>query len=363
MSPRAGWHRARLPMMALGIAALLAALWGGLLRLGWQLPAPPSPVAALHGPLMVGGFLGTVIGLERAVALGRPWAYAAPLASGLGAIALIAGAPGGAGAFLTTAGSAGLVAVFAAILRRQTALFTVVMALGAAVWFAGQILWLLGRPLHQVAFWWAGFLVLTIAGERLELSRLVRVSAASRAAFVAAVGVFLLGLVLTAIAFEAGVRVVGVGLCGLTLWLLWQDIARRTVRQPGLTRFIALCLLSGYVWLGVSGLLAVLAGGVAAGPHYDAMLHALFLGFVFAMIFGHAPIIFPAVLGVRIAFRPAFYAHLVLLHLTLALRIAGDLASWLPGRQWGGLGNVLALLLFLANTAGGVLTARGSAKR
>ena len=349
-------------MMALGLAALLGGLWGGLLRLGWELPAFHSSVAGFHGPLMVAGFLGAVIGLERAIALGRAWAYAAPLAAGLGGVALIAGAPGGAGPLLTTAGSAGLVCVFAAILRRQTALFTVVMALGAVVWLAGQTLWLLGWPLHQVAFWWAGFLVLTIAGERLELSRLVRVSAASRTVFVAAVGILLLGLVLTAVAFEAGVRVVGAGLCGLTAWLLRQDVARRTVRQPGLTRFIALCLLSGYGWLGVTGLLAVLAGGVAAGPHYDAMLHALFLGFVFAMIFGHAPIILPAVLGVSVAFRRAFYAHLVLLHLTLALRIAGDLASWPPGRRWGGLFNILALLLFFANTAGGVLTARGSTK-
>jgi hypothetical protein len=344
--------------MALGMAALLGALWGGLLRLGWELPALPSPVAAFHGPLMVAGFLGTVIGLERAVALGRPWAYTAPLCTGLGGIALIAGAPGGAGPLLTTAGSAGLVCVFAAILRRQAALSTAVMALGAVVWLAGQILWLAGWPLHHIAFWWAGFLVLTIAGERLELSRLVRVSAASRAAFVAAVAVVLLGLLLTTVAFEAGVRVGGAGLCGLTLWLLRQDIARRTVRQPGLTRFIALCLLSGYVWLGVSGLLAVLAGGVAAGPHYDAMLHALFLGFVFSMIFGHAPIIFPAVLGWPIPFRRGFYIHLVLLHVTLVVRVVGDLGPWLPGRRWGGLGNVLALLLFFASTALSALRAR-----
>ena len=96
MSPSARRAQARLPLMALGMAALLGALWGGLLRLGWELPALPSPVAAYHGPLMVAGFLGTVIGLERAVALGRPWAYTAPLCTGLGAIALIAGAPGGA---------------------------------------------------------------------------------------------------------------------------------------------------------------------------------------------------------------------------------------------------------------------------
>lgn len=359
MSPRAGRLRARLPLMALGLAALLGALWGGLLRLGWELPALPAPVAAYHGPLMVAGFLGTVIGMERAVALGRAWAYAAPLASGLGAVALISGMPGGAGALLTTVGSAGLVLAFAAILRRQLALFTVVMALGAAVWLAGQLLWLLGRPIYQVTFWWAGFLVLTIAGERLELSRLVRVSPLSRVLFVAAAAVLLVGLVVSAAAFEAGARIFGVGLIALTLWLARQDVARRTVRQPGLTRFIALCLLSGYAWLGIGGILAVGFAGAAAGGTYDAMLHALFLGFVFAMIFGHAPIILPAVLGVRVAFRRAFYAHLALLHLTLALRIVGDLGSWLPGRRWGGLGNVLALVLFFANTAYGVLRPAG----
>jgi hypothetical protein len=44
------------------------------------------------------------------------------------------------------------------------------------------------------------------------------------------------------------------------------------------------------------------------------------------------------------------YSHLLLLHVTLALRIAGDLALWWPGRQWGGLLNGLTLLLFLINT-------------
>ena len=68
------------------------------------------------------------------------------------------------------------------------------------------------------------------------------------------------------------------------------------------------------------------------------------------MIFGHVPIIFPAVLGKPILFSPLFYSHLVLLHLSLLLRVGGDLTVWLPARQWGGLFNIIALLLFLANT-------------
>jgi hypothetical protein len=138
------------------------------------------------------------------------------------------------------------------------------------------------------------------------------------------------------------------------------DVARHTVRTSGLPRYSAAALLSGYVWLGVAGLLAVRWGAVAAGPPYDAMLHALFVGFVFSMIFGHAPIIVPAVLGRGIAYRPAFYAHLGLLHASLALRIFGDFWPWLPGRQWGGLLNALAIVLFFANIAYGAVGARAA---
>jgi hypothetical protein len=37
--------------------------------------------------------------------------------------------------------------------------------------------------------------------------------------------------------------------------------------------------------------------GILAGPYYGAMLHTVFVGLVFAMIFAHAPIILPAMLG------------------------------------------------------------------
>lgn len=340
--------------MALGMLALLGALWGGLARLGWPVPSEAALVA-FHGPLMVSGFLGTLIGIERAVAVGRPWAYAAPAATGLGALALMVGAPVPVGGSLLALGSAALVIVFGAILRRQLALFTAVMALGAVVWLVGQALWLGGSPISRVALWLAGFLVLTIAGERLELARVLRLSVASRALFAAVIALFLAGLGLTTIDFDGGVRLSGAGLLVLTVWLARHDVARRTVRETGLTRFIALSLLSGYAWLGVSGVLLIRYGGVVAGGPYDAALHAFFVGFVFAMIFGHAPLIFPAILGMPVAFRPAFYSHLVLLHLTLILRIAGDLLPWPAARQWGGLLNAVALLLFFANTAYGIL--------
>jgi hypothetical protein len=335
--------------------ALLGGIAGGLVRLGWAVPAN-AWLVAYHGPFMVSGFLGTVIALERAVALGTGWGYTAPVATAVGAVLLMAGLP--AGVWLLTLGSAITLVTLAAIVERQPALFTITMAVGGACWTTGQILWLAGWPIHRVVFWWVGFLVLTIAGERLEMTRLLVLGHLPRAAFGVTALMLVGGLAWSAVAQAGGVRLTGASLVGLAAWLGMFDIARRTIRQSGLTRFIAASLLSGYGWLAVGGGLMLPLGATAAGPWYDAVLHAVLVGFVFSMIVGHAPIIFPAVLGVRIAYRPAFYAHLALLHASLLLRVAGDLAVWPGGRAWGALLNGAAVVLFLGNTVGGVLAAR-----
>ena len=77
-----------LPFVAIALLALLFALWVGLLRLGWSLPAL-SGFSQAHGPLMVSGFLGTLIALERAVAIRQKWMFAVPLIIGLGWICLL----------------------------------------------------------------------------------------------------------------------------------------------------------------------------------------------------------------------------------------------------------------------------------
>ena len=340
-----------MPLVVLGALSLLAALWAGLIRLGWELPPVASGVLPNHGPLIVSGFLGTLIGLERAVALRRRWAYGAPLLAGLGGLAWIVGLPIHLGQGLTVAGSAVMIAIFAVFYRQTPTLPLAVMGIGALSWLAGTLLWQWGEPLYRVVPWWTGFLVLTIAGERLELSRVLRLGAWGRAAFAAAAGLFLSGLVAGLAVAEFGVRLAGIGLLALALWLLRNDMAWRTVRQAGLPRFTALCLLPGYVWLGVGGLLWIrFADRFTAGPFYDAMLHSIFLGFVFSMIFGHAPMISGAVIGVRLPFHPAFYAHLALLHLSVLTRVTGDLGLPMITPAWSGLINVLAIVLFMVSS-------------
>jgi len=349
--------------MVLSILALLGGMWAGLERLGWTLlPLEPTWSAA-HGPLMVSGFLGTLISLERAVAIQEPWAYAAPLLSGLGGVALLAGAPPPVGPLLITLGSLGLVAIFGQILRRHLAWFTAVMEMGALLWLAANAAWLAGAAIPVVVSGLASFLVLTIVGERLELSRLAGRDRGRQVVFIVIVAIYMLGLALAGATRAAGQGIVGFAMVGLAGWLWRYDIARYTVRQPGLPRFIAVGLLAGYVWLGVGGVLWMVFGEALAGPRYDAMLHTVFLGFVFSMVFAHAPIIFPAVLGEAVPYRAWFYSHAVLLNFSLVVRVAGDLGGWYPGRAWGGLFGVAAILLFLLNTLASAAAARRARAR
>jgi hypothetical protein len=350
----------RYPLLVLGMVALLGGLAGGLLRIGWGAGEIPVSLALAHGPLAVCGFLGTLICLERAVALRKAWGYAVPLVSGLGGLALLAGAAAWVAALLFVVAGMGLLALYGVFLRMQSEPYLHVMTLGAGTWLVGNLLWLSGAAHFVAVPWWMGFLVLTIAGERLELSRMLLHGPRTRSAFLVLVAILLLALSATTIAWDAGSRLLGAALVGLTVWLLLYDVARYTICQSGLTRFIAVCLLSGYAWLGVGGILAVAHGGVVGGPIYDAVLHAVFVGFVFSMVFGHAPIIFPAVLNVPSFYRPRFYVHLAFLHASLVIRVVADLAGWYDARAWGGLLNGVAILLFLLSTVAAVF---GSLRR
>jgi len=169
--------------------------------------------------------------------------------------------------------------------------------------------------------------------------------------FGAIILIFLAGTITSLFNLQLGTRAVGISLVLIALWSTRNDIAWRNLKHKlPLTRYIAWCLALGFVWLGVGGAFGLIFGAQFAGPRYDALLHVVFVGFVISMIFGHAPIIFPAILGVPINFQPAFYVQLVLIHLSLALRVSADYASLHPLRMWGGLINEIAILLFMGMT-------------
>lgn len=343
------------PLVLFAVLALLAGLWAGLIRIGWQWPAIRPALPMSHGPLMVSGFFGTLILVERSVALKRWWAYLGPAFSGAGGLLIWTAYSNVAGIILLVLGSLWMVAIFLVIVRQVWALYTITMSVGAVCWLVGNLMWFFGFSISQVVYWWAGFLVLTIAGERLELSRVTRPSPVARKLFLSIVGLVVIGLIGLLVNLNIGLRLFSLGFIALSGWLYYYDVSRRTVRMKGLPRFMAFSLLAGYAWLAISGILMFFFGYQPAGPRYDAMLHAVFVGFVVSMVFGHAPMIFPAVLRVPLVYSPVFYLPLVFLHGSLLTRILADLAGLSGMRLYSGLTNALAILVYAGLVAYSIL--------
>jgi len=344
--------RRHLSLLLVAILFLVLGSLVGLARIGWDLPFPAAFVGA-HGPLMVSGFLGTLIVLERAVALGSRWGFVGPSATAAGAVALLLEPLRFLGPLLILYGTVLGVLLFADVARRHPSPATGLIFLGSLSWLAGNLLWaatwpdLLSGP--AVVFW-IGFPVLVIVGERLELSRVLRPSSASMGALVVLAGAFLVGAALPSLGRMGGSHLAGAALVGMALWLLTQDIARVQLRAGGLARYVAVALLPGYVWLAAGGVLLFLPHPFVVPYAYDAMLHAIFLGFVMSMIFAHAPIVFPSLLGGPLAFRPFLYGPLALLQASVVSRVLGDVVGGADLRAAAGLLNVLAVLGFLGST-------------
>ncbi|WP_051713815.1 hypothetical protein [Streptomyces sp. NRRL WC-3626] len=347
---RAGARRAPL-LLAAGVC-LLAGLDAALLLLGLPAPVTGDRLPQVHGVLLVLGFVGTLVALERAVALGGRWPYLAPGALGAGGLLLLSPLDPAVPRLLLVAGTAVLVALYLAFWRRQPSAALVAQAAGAVSGLGAALLWLGGLDVPRLLPWLAAFLVLTIAGERLELARVALLAPRAEPAFLACVGAVATGVVATLMWPATGTLLLGAALLALVAWLVVHDVARRLLRSTGLPRFSAACLLAGYAWLGLAGALWLLGGPVAGGSRYDAVVHAVFLGFVMSMIMAHAPVILPAVLRRPLPYHPGLALAAWLLHGSLALRvIVGDLRGIRGAWQLGGVLNITAVLLFLLTAA------------
>lgn len=332
---------------------LLVGLAGGLWRLGIAgvagMFAHPAGAAlagqamSSHAALMISGFFGSLIGLERAVALRRAEAFAVPVMSLAGALCLVAGADA-TGSLLGWLAASLFVGVNAVLVARQPAAHTRLLLVAAVAGWAGNTAYLLRAEPGAVLPWWFGFLVLTIAAERLEMTRLARRRAAAAPLLRVVVSCLLAGCAVAwPLPWLSGLMF-GASLVLLSAWLLTFDIARRTVLADGLSRYMAVCLLTGYAWLGVAGLAWLLT---ALGlPLRDAALHALGLGFVFSMVMGHAPVILPALVRIKLLYGPWFYGPLALLHLSLMVRLLGGSLGGPGWRATGAVLNAAVLALF-----------------
>ena len=132
--PAWAWAARALGMLTV-VSLLFCAVCGGLLRLGVRVPGTTGAywlgAATLdHAALMIEGFLATVIGIERAVAVKHPLAFAGALASAAGGMVLLAGAQEVAAGLFVLA-SLVLVIVQGVLLWRQRAAHTTFLLVGA----------------------------------------------------------------------------------------------------------------------------------------------------------------------------------------------------------------------------------------
>ena len=330
----------------LAAAGLLTGLYSGLVRLGLLTSGSPAVSPIAHAPLMINGFLGTLIGLERAAALEKKWAYAAPILMATSNILLLIGMSIPSNWTLIL-GSVGLTFIMGYLYYLQPKIYHLIMALGAASLLAGNLLFIIGYPIHELVAWWAAFPMLTIFGERLELNRIMRPSKRAQYIFTVFIVGWIAALSITHFERAIGWRIASFSLIGIAGWLVKYDVARRTIKSVEWTKYSAICLLTGYGWLILTGLFGLWQGFPTAGPIYDGLLHMIFVGFVFSMIFAHASVIIPSLSGKLIPWHRYFYLPLIFLHLFLLIRIIGDIAMYPIIRQIGSYGNVAAILLFL----------------
>lgn len=322
--------------------SLLAGINAGLLLGDLVAPLHRDGLAERHGILMVLGFLGTLISLERAVALRHPWGYAAPALLGAGGVVLAVGGPQRLGTVLLIDGALVFVAVYAVLFGRQRDEATAVGGLAAVAALVAAVLWL-RLEVFDLLPWLATFVILTICAERVELARLHRPPGSERILLVLSSAVFA-AAALTLLVPALGIRAYGVAVLVLAIWTASGDVARHTVRATGLPRYSAAAMLFGYAWLMVAALTWAVDGVPGSRATYDIVVHAVFLGFAMSMVLAHAPIILPAVIRRPLPYHPVLWVLLLFLQVSLAARLVlgGGVA---PIWRLGAYGTAAALVL------------------
>ncbi len=292
--------------------SLIVGIIGGWLRLGWaQFNIPEA--AFYHGIIMTGSFLGALISMERAVVMKNKGWFLVPVLAILALPLILMDLPQIAMICLVLS-SAGLTFLMYIQSMKVKEASHYVITLGAFSWTVGNALLLKSDFIPMVVPWWIAFLLFTIVGERLELSRFLPV----KKIFIILLYVLIAGVFASFfMPFHfGGSRITGILIALIAAWLLRFDMARISIKKTGEYRYIALGLIIGFLWLLLHGIIMIFMENHAF--YYDLWVHSFFLGFAFSMIWAHAPIIFPAVVKVkRLIYHPMLYIPWALFQLSL----------------------------------------------
>jgi hypothetical protein len=340
----------RLPIIVIAMVCLVCGLWSGLNRIGWSMAV--LPIAAHHGAIMVGGFLGTLIALEKIIPLKKKGLYLIPIMNGMSVTFFLIDYPTVA-IYTLVISSVALSFVFLYYFKTQTNAVYVLMLLGASCWLIGNIL-LLTKFFYPLAFpWWAAFALFIIAAERLEIMKFLPVSSANKKIFIVILLSFVVGAIFSF--HGAGNVICGLALIGSSVWLLRNDLIGINIKKRNVPKYIAISLFAGYVSLLLTGIFFLVLSD--QWLNYDIIVHSFFIGFVFSMIFAHGPMILPGILGISgTPFNPILYLWLSILQVSWIVRIFSDVFMEMEIRRVSGLLSATAILGYFVTMA--VLTIR-----
>jgi hypothetical protein len=341
----------RLPIILFAMLCLLSGLWSGLNRIGWDIAL--LPISPHHGAIMVGGFLGTLIALEKIIPLKKKSLYLIPVLNALSVVFFFSGQPK-LSIYILVISSTSLSFVFLYYFRKQRTIIYVLMLLGSICWLTGNIL-LLTKFFYPLAFpWWAAFALFIIAAERLELMKFLPVSQLRKNIFVLLLLCFIIGVLLSF--HGTGNLICGLALIGTSLWLIQNDVIGINIKKSGILKFVAISLCTGYLALLMTGIFFFSLSD--QWLTYDAIVHSFFLGFVFSMIFAHGPMILPGIMGISITpFNKILYLWLALLQASWLVRIFSDVLIEMELRKVSGLLSAIAILGYFVTMA--IITIKG----
>lgn len=325
------------------LISLILGIWTGWQRIGWDLPL--ANYSGVHGSFMVGSFLGTLICLERTVTYRNKKFLLLPFVCSLSFLFFMIQQPKISYWILLLSGI-GLGYIYFKLYLQFNEIYLLIMLCGALCWSIGNGILIKTSFYPQAVTWWIAFLFFTITAERIELSRYLQLSVTRKVILLILLAVFIIGIFVPF--HDIGGYIIAFSFIGTSVWLLVNDMASRSIIKEGQHRYSGILLLTGYVWLAVSGFF--MAYGSYWGLLYDPTLHTFFLGFVFSMIFAHAPIILPGVLGLPIKpFNKYLYFWFYLLQISLIMRMTCIITADLNLKQIGGLLNGIAILGFFVN--------------
>jgi len=334
---KAGWG---IPLIFL---VLLGGVFGGFVRIGW-LQYSLQGISVSHGLLMTGAFMGSLISLERNMAMRSPWWGMVPFVCISSTIFFYLGELSiGLMALLTA--STGLAIMLYLQLASHFKIGKCLMFIGALSWLMGNIMVYKSNMIPMGSIWWEAFILFTILGERIELGEIGIKFIGETLLFWLFLGLFIVGMVLP---FHGiGPFIMGCSIIGIGLWFLVKDRKSMVFSRNGRNQFNSMAILLGYIWLIVHGLWMIL--GRDQPFFYDVMVHSFFLGFAFSMIWGHVSSLFPMICGLNgNAFHPRFWWGLAIFETSLLGRIGACVLESSFWRQFFSVANgIILLILFM----------------